>query len=294
MSLIDQPLSAEKFSLVAFDLDGTVLDSVKRTISPRVQHALQAIRDRGAQTAVVSGRPLHMLGKTLLTAHWVDWFVTTNGALILNAHTCKHIFESVMSHTVIASIFDMLADLQPAWMLCSEHMSYREKRGVTYLAGQSSSLNTQSPQKIMQILSDVNFVDSLPGALHEISVPIYKIGVSFPSHSRSTEAVKRLKRQGGLEVFIMSPIELEITLSGVDKGAAIRHICGVENLDIAHSVAFGDSGNDIAMAGAVGTFVAMANGTEAVRKAADFICPPITEDGVATWLEARMPRVQRG
>ena len=277
------------FSLVAFDLDGTVLDTVKRTISIRVQDALKATRRHGAQTAVVSGRPFHMLGDTLLTASWVDWLVTTNGALIINAHTRKHVFESAMPRELLWSIFSDLADLEPAWMACSEFTSYREKRGITYLAGASgSTLNTNNLKQIMEVLSDVNFVDSLSSSLEKISVPIYKMGVSFPDHTRAIEATKRLQARGDLEVFIMSPFELEITVRGVDKGTAIEHLCKNSNLDISRSVAFGDSGNDISMSGHAGTFVAMANGDKLIRAAADCICPSITQDGVAVWLEDRM------
>ena len=54
------------------------------------------------------------------------------------------------------------------------------------------------------------------------------------------------------------------------------------------TVAFGDGGNDLPLAEAAGTFVAVANGDASVKARATYVCPPITEDGVAVWIEDRL------
>ncbi|EJW96067.1 protein containing HAD superfamily hydrolase-like, type 3 domain protein, partial [gut metagenome] len=70
---------------VAFDLDGTVFTHVGRTkVSERVQRALAAAHDAGAQVLCASGRPWMMLGKDLLNAPWLDWRVGLNGSDITN------------------------------------------------------------------------------------------------------------------------------------------------------------------------------------------------------------------
>ncbi|MDD2589125.1 MAG: HAD hydrolase family protein, partial [Atopobiaceae bacterium] len=69
---------------------------------------------------------------------------------------------------------------------------------------------------------------------------------------------------------------------------AIDLLCQRLGVDEQAAVAFGDSGNDLSMTGRACTFVAVANGTEQVRDAADEVCPSIGDDGVAQWLEARL------
>lgn len=82
-----------------------------------------------------------------------------------------------------------------------------------------------------------------------------------------------------------SVVEIEVTARGVNKGTALDQLCVLAGIDQACSVAFGDSGNDLQMAGHVGTLVAMGNATPEFKAVADEICPPITEQGVARWLE---------
>lgn len=50
-------------------------------------------------------------------------------------------------------------------------------------------------------------------------------------------------------------------------------------------MAFGDSFNDLEMLSTVGFGVAMGNGEEAAKVAAQFVCPSVDEDGVLRGLQ---------
>lgn len=79
----------------------------------------------------------------------------------------------------------------------------------------------------------------------------------------------------------------EFSLHGVDKGSAIAVV--LEHLgrsgNLANTFAFGDSENDLSMANAVQTFVAMGNALPNVQAAADYITDSAADDGVVTGLE---------
>ena len=79
----------------------------------------------------------------------------------------------------------------------------------------------------------------------------------------------------------------EFSQVGVDKGTAIGAVLAHlgRGGDLAGTYAFGDSENDLSMAGAVGTFVAMGNALPGVRAAADYVTDSAAEDGVVTGLE---------
>ena len=83
----------------------------------------------------------------------------------------------------------------------------------------------------------------------------------------------------------MSEQELEITARGVTKGTGATALMRAVGIERDRSVAFGDGGNDLPLASAVGRFVAMGNADEDVKEAAFEVCPPISEDGVAVWIE---------
>jgi len=70
-----------------------------------------------------------------------------------------------------------------------------------------------------------------------------------------------------------------------EKMAAIRVIAGDEKFGIDEIAAFGDDYNDLEMIRKCGTGIAMANGIDEVKQAADYICGSNNEDGVGRWIE---------
>lgn len=66
-----------------------------------------------------------------------------------------------------------------------------------------------------------------------------------------------------------------------DKGQGIRRLCRHLGVDLQDTFGFGDSMNDLEMIQTVGVGVAMANGNEQIKALADYVCPPVEEDGLA-------------
>ena len=66
-----------------------------------------------------------------------------------------------------------------------------------------------------------------------------------------------------------------------DKGRAILRICEHLGVPVSDTVGFGDSMNDLEMIQTVGTSVCMANGSDALKKISDIVCPSVEEDGMA-------------
>ncbi|MGN0902399.1 MAG: HAD hydrolase family protein, partial [Succinivibrio sp.] len=69
------------------------------------------------------------------------------------------------------------------------------------------------------------------------------------------------------------------------KGTALAQLCNSLGYGIENAMAFGDAENDLAMIKAAGLGVAMANGFEIVKEAADVITLSNEEDGVAHLVE---------
>ena len=71
-----------------------------------------------------------------------------------------------------------------------------------------------------------------------------------------------------------------MTVYGIDKADALRHVAQRLQVDIDHTYAFGDGFNDISMLKAAGHGIAMGNGQEKTKKAAEYVTKNIDEDGV--------------
>lgn len=82
------------------------------------------------------------------------------------------------------------------------------------------------------------------------------------------------------DYMIHNEAVVEMVPKGFHKGTGIARVCELLEMDIADTFAFGDSVNDLGMLKAAGIGVAMGNGTDEVKRAADYVTASLTEDGI--------------
>ena len=82
------------------------------------------------------------------------------------------------------------------------------------------------------------------------------------------------------DFLIHDPTVAEIVPKGFDKATGMRDVCGMIGVDMADTIAFGDSENDRAMILTAGTGVAMGDGAPAIRAIADYVTKPMEEGGI--------------
>ena len=105
------------------------------------------------------------------------------------------------------------------------------------------------------------------------------------------DEIPRVRRElaphlNGLTTVVSDPEYLEITASGVHKGAALLALAEHFDLDISECMAIGDADNDCQMLATAGLGVAMANASEATKAAADVVLDRNNnESGVAHAIE---------
>ena len=81
------------------------------------------------------------------------------------------------------------------------------------------------------------------------------------------------------------PMNLEVTSAEATKGTALLWLCERLGVDVADTVAFGDSENDVSMLDVAGDAVAMENASPEVRAHARHVAPRCELAGVARYLE---------
>ena len=91
---------------------------------------------------------------------------------------------------------------------------------------------------------------------------------------------------GRLYISTSLPYFLEFASPEVTKAAGLdfvsKHLCFTRE----RTIAFGDGENDIELVDWAGYGVAVENAHDGVKEVADFVCPPVDEEGVAQVLEA--------
>jgi Cof subfamily protein (haloacid dehalogenase superfamily) len=82
------------------------------------------------------------------------------------------------------------------------------------------------------------------------------------------------------------PFFLEFASPEVTKGSGMAFVADHLGFSRERTVAFGDGENDVELLAWSGYGVAVANAHERVLEVADFVCPPVQEEGVAQVIEA--------
>lgn len=271
-------------SLVAFDLDGTTVERGTTSMSPVMREAFAAAHDQGVVVSVATGRPVGELD-FLLGEEWLDYLITVNGSVVRRHVDMGLAFSSPLPAGKAREVIDALAPLQPKWQAFFEDESCIEEGTYSYMMERSG----HSIDEMRKILPHVEIVDSIPSLLEDCNYRgACKLQCTLADEMARQEAYERLLPLGGLELARMGQREVEITTAGATKGSALARLVGLLGLDPSHCVAFGDDTNDLTMAGRVGAFVVVENGSEAALAVADEACPSVQEDGVATWLTAHL------
>lgn len=293
-----------------FDLDDTIVQSGS-FVSPRVLGALRQARAAGFVLSIASGRALCSISKSLLEDELMDYAVCSNGASVVRLRDGKELWQSTMSRDEALFCMDLLAQFGPAWNGFFDNKAFFEWKGASYMltgrVGAIAKARRSAPKNVgpirrmwwlmqrgvcyvLRMVTNKSHrqVRTIRPYIRRARHGIQKIGCTISKPEWCLRAQALLAEDGRFEVVRMGATELEITARGVNKGTGAMALMDAIGIDPAHAVAFGDGGNDLPLAGVVGTFVAVGNADDEVKEAAFEVCPSVADDGVAVWIERRL------
>jgi Cof subfamily protein (haloacid dehalogenase superfamily) len=116
--------------------------------------------------------------------------------------------------------------------------------------------------------------------------PTKLVAVGEPKRLDALE--ERMKAHFGGRAYISKslPFFLEFASPEVTKASGVAFVAAHLGFSPERTVSFGDGENDVELLGWGAYGVAVANAHERVLAVADFVCPPVGEEGVAQVLEA--------
>lgn len=81
-------------------------------------------------------------------------------------------------------------------------------------------------------------------------------------------------------------VPFEVVPAHLSKAVGIRAVCEYIGIPLSHTVALGDSNNDVEAVDTAALGISIGNGCEALVKVADIVAPSVSEDGLAWALSA--------
>lgn len=265
--------------LVFVDLDGTFVDSRKR-VCERNARVLERAAGLGVQFVPCTGRNVNGLPAELAGADCVRYAVCCNGASVVDVRGGRQIHAEAMDAGRVARLYEAVRGLPCTFdVFIGEHVYLERDRWDFMRAAAGGDAVTE------------RFFSSLRtpwgGSMDELLRlgPVTKLTMLHSSEADGRAVRAAVDSVDGLAWTYSLPMNTEVMRAGVNKGSALRWLCGHLGVDAADTMAFGDGDNDAEMLRAAGDGVAMGNASDAVKACADHVTATCDEAGVAAYLE---------
>lgn len=266
-------MEKRQIRMIAFDMDGTVLYN-KTEISPKLQRILKEALEQGIYVVPCTGRGLCEMPQTL-SALGLTHTVTANGALVRDERADQVLYTNLIPWEMAAEIYHELKKINA---YVTVHID-----GMVYFKGESEAA----------VRAMYNLVDYIPAPVIEDAEKLVREKQEdlekIYARARTPEEFERVMKiiDGKYPLFYSSSAVGNMEFSALDcsKGTALQWLCHHLGVDPSQLVAFGDGENDKEMLRFAGIGVAMGNGNELCKAAADVVIGNCADDAVADFLE---------
>lgn len=266
--------------LIVTDLDGTFLNSNHVTIPQENIKAFKRAHEMGIKVAIASGRTKILTDYVIKQLPFLDYLITSNGAVAYDLKTGKEICSTLISAEQSAQIFNILDEYGLLYEIYFD--------GDCYMNSKSYGMFTPdnvSPH-IYALLKD--FIKEVPDLSALIgNKGMEKLNILSLSAKQREEVEDKISRLGEFSFASSFPKDecrdgnLEITHQNSNKGYAVRSLAESLNINKENIMCFGDGENDCTMLTFADYSFAMANGSEYAKNVAKFIADTNDNGGVA-------------
>lgn len=265
-----------KQKLIFLDIDGTLTPPGTNIPPESAIEAIRQARANGHKVFLCSGRNIPML-RPLMDQYAFDGAVGGAGGIVFIGdsvlYDCpmeREDFETAMKLLGDARVFRTIESKEGSW--CDEGMG-------EFLAGKNGgNSEIERWRKALEDDLGVKPLKEYPGC------PIYKIVYMCESLEQLAPAKAALEDKYNFvtqDAFSLGCLNGEMINRKFNKGKGVRIITDALGADLADTIGFGDSLNDLEMIETVGYSVCMDNGSPALKAISDYVCPPVDQDGLA-------------
>lgn len=265
--------------LVASDLDGTLLNKNKE-ITPRLFDALKKLDELGIYFVPSTGRPFGTVPQAIKELPFLKYVITSNGATIYDATEKKNIIENYLTPEAVDAVIEIARELPVITEYFIEGKAYIAKKVYDDLTPFDL---TES--HVTYIKNSRTPVEDFWDEMKRNNTVLENINLVFRDMELRKKTWDRLKALGLASVTAATTKNIEITSLYATKAKALEKLCEVLGFTRENVLAMGDGDNDMPMIQFAGIGVAMANGEEHIKQAADIIADDCNDFGAAKILE---------
>jgi len=250
--------------IFVFDLDGTILQDT-HNIHPTNVEAIETLMRMGKKIVFASGRMLPSIVKLLRRYFQEDFpLIAYNGSVVWLPEAGR-VLDVKIDPATARAVVEFLRKAK------IHRQAYIDDKLVVEEENEFAKAYSDHSQIELTVVPDLAREVGEKGATKLLAIDDPVKLDSIIGELRETFK--------GLSIFKSFANYLDFVPSQVDKGEALKLIARYNDWDLKDAVAFGDNDNDIPLLKAVGFKVAVANGTQALKEAADVVVEENTKGG---------------
>jgi Cof subfamily protein (haloacid dehalogenase superfamily) len=260
----DEKDDHSSFSLIVFDLDGTLVDK-SLEIKQRDLHYIRKVKQQKVKITLATGRTFRSALSFIQQLNIDSPVIVCNGASIIEPVSRRILVQESVS-----------IDITRFALSKSEAYSLDPLIYVDPLDGLPCA------SEFTQVLKDYVLLEGFHSVqLENLEKLIQRTPPIKVQIVGDREPLRKLKQEL-LETYPTIPVimtqddYIEIMPAGISKGEALRRLCSIMNIPLIKTVTFGDALNDSELLDLAGLGIAMCHAPEELRKVADRIFPDVS------------------
>lgn len=261
--------------LVAFDLDGTALNS-EHEMSEKTKEVIKLAQSKGVIAVPATGRMRSFLPVFVEEISEIRYLITCNGAEVYDRHQGEIIYHQPLSNEKAIEVQTLLNE----YLLYVEY--YTDGYAVTKRGNPENTEKYGIPAERLYFTNkNYSFIDDYISFLQESKLTPDKVNMPYIIEEIYDEVRQRLGEISDISIISSIPQNLEINSSSSSKGDAVMQLARLLNIEPSEVVVIGDNENDLPMLTAFENSVAMGNAADEIKAKAKMITDTNDNDGVA-------------
>lgn len=262
--------------IIFLDIDGTLTEPGSNVPPASAIRAIKGAQEKGNYVFLCTGRNYDMLSPLL--KYGFDGVIASSGGYIRRQE--EEIYNCPIAEKQKNEAMEILKKNGIFRTIECMDGSYTDKEFKEFLetnAAEGSNSEMLRWRRQIEESLHIRPMEEYAGQ------PAYKIVMMCQSKAQLKEPMELLGRE--FSFCVQEPdrfgfINGELLSREYDKGRAVIRVCKHLGISQEQTAAFGDSMNDKEMMEAAAVSICMENGSAALKKLADDICPAVSDDGL--------------
>lgn len=262
------------YQLIAFDMDGTLLNS-KKQIAPSSLAAIEQARAAGKTVILSTGRCLAELSEYMDQIPGLRYLVCASGALVYDLARQTALFSEPLPPKQVRKILALAQAEKPMIHMLA----------LRSIVDQNDFEHMEDFHMEMFRSFFEQVADKYPGLAQSYCAdpfPINKLNL-YHTDAASCARTEASLRAAGIDATMVyeQGTSIEISPKGISKASGLERLCTHLGIPVSQTIAVGDSENDFEILKKAGFSIAMGNAKPNIKAIADAVVSDCDHDGCA-------------